>query len=185
MSKMNDKTHLNSHLLRDQVAVVTGGARGIGGATATLMASVGAKVVIGDILAERGKETVAEIEKLMGSLAIPPRSAALHDLWRRLLIARSAEPSGGKTATHFLSLRLAALYKSGLLKDLEAATGSPPPALVPIAGNGNGAKDGVAPADDLVLAVQRAKAQLGHGQREAACASARSASGPLMVSRIM
>jgi hypothetical protein len=114
--------------------------------------------------------TVSEVEQLMGSLPLPPRSAALHDLWRRLLIAKSADPAGGKTATHFLALRLAALYKSGLLKDLETATAgaqtsaSPTPAMA-----------GESPTGDLVLAVQRAKAQLGLGQQEAACASARSA----------
>ena len=111
--------------------------------------------------------TVPEVEQMMGNLSVPPRSAALHDLWRRLLIAKSAEPGGGKTATHFLALRLAALYKSGLLKDLEAVTAAPQPANAP--------KEGEAPTGDLVLAVQRAKAQLGLGQREAACVSARSA----------
>lgn len=111
--------------------------------------------------------TVPEVEQLMGSLSVPPRAAALHDLWRRLLIAKSAEPGGGKTATHFLALRLAALYKSGLLKDLEAVTATPPPSS-PV-------RSGEAPTGDLVLAVQRAKAQLGLGQPEAACLSARSA----------
>jgi hypothetical protein len=111
--------------------------------------------------------TVPQVEQLMGNLTIPPRSAALHDLWRRLLIAKSAEPGGGKTPTHFLALRLAALYKSGLLKDLEAVTASPSPVIA--------AKDGEPATGDLVLAVQRAKAQLGLGQREAACVSARSA----------
>lgn len=111
--------------------------------------------------------TVPQVEQMMGNLSVPPRSLALHDLWRRLLIAKSAEPGGGKTPTHFLALRLAALYKSGLLNDLEAVTKTP--------SSSSAAKDGEAPAGDLVLAVQRAKAQLGLGQREAACVSARSA----------
>lgn len=110
--------------------------------------------------------SVPEIEQAMNGLSLPPRSAGLHDLWRRLLIAKGASPAGGKTPTHFLALRLAALYKSGLLPDLESATAAPPP---------TSSGDGVPPDGDLVLAVQRAKAQLGLGQREAACASARSA----------
>ena len=117
--------------------------------------------------------TVPDVEQLMAGLTIPPRSAALHDLWRRLIIAKGAEPTGGKTATHFLALRLAALYRSGLLEDLEIATASAVPAAS-TATDGT-PKVGEEPTGDLVLAVQRAKAQLGLGQREAACASARSA----------
>jgi hypothetical protein len=113
--------------------------------------------------------TVPEVEQLMTGLSLPPRSAALHDLWRRLLISTGSQPAGGKTATHFLALRLAALYRSGLLQDLEAVTAAAPP---PTAAETNPANE---PAGDLVLAVQRAKAQLGLGQRDAACASARSA----------
>lgn len=111
--------------------------------------------------------TVPEVEQLLTGLAIPPRSAALHDLWRRLIIAKGTEPTGGKTQTHFLALRLAALYRSGLLKDLETTTG---PAASPAKPVTEDAPDG-----DIVLAVQRAKALLGLGQREAACLSARSA----------
>ncbi len=44
--------------LDGKVAFLSGAARGIGGAAATLMASVGAKVVIGDVLEERGRQTV-------------------------------------------------------------------------------------------------------------------------------
>ena len=45
---------------RGRVAVVTGAARGIGGATAKLMAQAGAKVAIGDVLDERGRQTVKD-----------------------------------------------------------------------------------------------------------------------------
>lgn len=47
--------------LRGKVVVITGGARGIGGATARLFAAEGASVVIGDLLQEPGDETVADI----------------------------------------------------------------------------------------------------------------------------
>ena len=52
--------------LDGKVAFLSGAARGIGGATAKLMASAGAKVVIGDILDERGRQTVKEIEAAGG-----------------------------------------------------------------------------------------------------------------------
>ncbi|CAN5917136.1 glucose 1-dehydrogenase [soil metagenome] len=52
--------------LDGKVAFLSGAARGIGGATAKLMASVGARVVIGDVLDERGRQTAKEIESAGG-----------------------------------------------------------------------------------------------------------------------
>ena len=43
--------------LDGKVALISGAARGIGGETARLMVDVGAKVAIGDVLDERGRET--------------------------------------------------------------------------------------------------------------------------------
>jgi 3(or 17)beta-hydroxysteroid dehydrogenase len=45
--------------LDGKVALISGAARGIGAATARMMAEAGAKVVIGDVLDERGRETAA------------------------------------------------------------------------------------------------------------------------------
>jgi len=50
--------------LDDKVAFVSGGARGIGGATASLMAKAGAKVAIGDVLDEPGRRHAHEIGAL-------------------------------------------------------------------------------------------------------------------------
>ncbi|MFZ5929886.1 MAG: SDR family NAD(P)-dependent oxidoreductase [Pseudomonadota bacterium] len=55
--------------LDGKVALVTGGARGLGGATAKLMAAAGASVLITDLLDEVGAATVAEIEKAGGKAA--------------------------------------------------------------------------------------------------------------------
>lgn len=51
----------NPLTLHGRVAVVTGGARGIGGSTAHVLASRGARVVIADLLAPEGEETVRRI----------------------------------------------------------------------------------------------------------------------------
>ena len=55
---------------RGQVAVVTGGARGIGKAIADALARKGVNLVIADISLEQAKDTAAELEKL-GGKAMP------------------------------------------------------------------------------------------------------------------
>ncbi len=52
--------------LEDKVAFISGGARGIGAAMAKLFAREGAKVVIGDVLEEEGRQTETEINETGG-----------------------------------------------------------------------------------------------------------------------
>src|SRR3954451_22970916 len=69
--------------LRDRVALVTGGASGIGGRTAHLLAGMGAKVVACDVDAAAGEAGAAELRatgatvRFVGCVAITRRSARL------------------------------------------------------------------------------------------------------------
>jgi hypothetical protein len=65
----------------------------------------------------RGLE-MADIERLLAGLDLSPRSTALHQLWRRMLLSSASPPAGAPSADHFMALRLEALYRSGLLGDM-------------------------------------------------------------------
>jgi 3(or 17)beta-hydroxysteroid dehydrogenase len=52
--------------LDGKVALISGAARGIGAETARLMMEAGAKVVVGDVLDERGRETVNVLDRAGG-----------------------------------------------------------------------------------------------------------------------
>lgn len=52
--------------LDGKVVLISGAARGIGAATAAAMCEAGAKVVIGDVLDERGRETAHSISEHAG-----------------------------------------------------------------------------------------------------------------------
>src|SRR5262249_39540598 len=52
--------------LDGKIALISGAARGIGAETARLMVEAGAKVAVGDVLDERGRETVQTLERAGG-----------------------------------------------------------------------------------------------------------------------
>ncbi len=57
---------------------------------------------------------IAGIETLISELEIPPRSPALHSLWKRLITSDVTPPAGDFSNQKFTALRLEALYRSGL-----------------------------------------------------------------------
>jgi NAD(P)-dependent dehydrogenase (short-subunit alcohol dehydrogenase family) len=79
---------------QDKVFLVTGGASGIGKATALMFAREGAKVVIGDIAQEGGRQTVKEINQMGGkAIFISTDVAKAHEV--EALINRAKEVYGG------------------------------------------------------------------------------------------
>jgi dihydroanticapsin dehydrogenase len=71
--------------LREKVAIVTGGAAGIGGATATMFAGEGARVMIADLDEGAGRETLAEIEESGGAAAFVQADIAREEDAKRIV----------------------------------------------------------------------------------------------------
>ena len=67
--------------LDGKVALISGAARGIGGETAQLMARAGARVVIGDVLDDRGQQTVEEIRAAGGTADYVHLDVTKEDDW--------------------------------------------------------------------------------------------------------
>ena len=73
--------------LDGKVALLSGAARGIGAATAKVMAQAGARVVIGDVLEERGRETAKEIAGTGGSALFVRHDVTTEAGWKVALDA--------------------------------------------------------------------------------------------------
>ena len=76
--------------LENKVALISGGARGMGATEAKLFASEGAKVVIGDILEEEGRQTEAEINEAGGDCLFIRLDVTSESDWQRAVAAKAA-----------------------------------------------------------------------------------------------
>lgn len=73
-----------------KVALVSGGARGIGAAAAKLLAQEGAAVVLGDVLEKEGRETEAQIVEAGGRATFMPLDVVSEENWRQVIAATVA-----------------------------------------------------------------------------------------------
>lgn len=80
--------------LDDKVVLISGAARGIGAATANLMAQVGARVVIGDLLESEGRTTVAEMVAAGHQAQFVPLDVTSEAAWRDA-VAHTVSQFGG------------------------------------------------------------------------------------------
>lgn len=71
--------------LDGKVAFISGGARGIGAETAQLMVQAGAKVAIGDVTDERGRETVRALESAGGEALYVHLDVTREEDWARAI----------------------------------------------------------------------------------------------------
>ena len=67
--------------LKGKVAIISGGARGMGAAEAKLFAREGAKVIICDVLEEEGRQTEAEINEVGGDAVFVKLDVTSQDEW--------------------------------------------------------------------------------------------------------
>lgn len=93
---------------------------------------------------------IKTVEQQLARLDLPPRSPAVQQLWRRMLLSSAMPPSGSPTPEHFLALRLEGLYRSGLLGDMEKVL------------------HGASEPGPIVQAI-KARRDIGLGRREAGC----------------
>ncbi len=69
--------------LENKVAMISGGARGMGAVEAKLFAKEGAKVIIGDMLEEEGRRVEAEINETGGECVFVPLDVTNEEAWQR------------------------------------------------------------------------------------------------------
>ena len=80
--------------LDGKVALISGAARGIGAEAAKLMVESGARVVVADVLDERGRETVRSLESAGGEALYAHLDVTREEDWTAAIAATVARFGG-------------------------------------------------------------------------------------------
>ena len=80
--------------LEGKVALISGGARGMGAVEARLFAREGAKVVIGDVLEQEGIQTAQEIENAGGQVHFAKLDVTSEENWQEVVTQTTARYGG-------------------------------------------------------------------------------------------
>ena len=80
--------------LEGKVALISGGARGMGAVEARLFAREGAKVVIGDVLEEEGSQTAQEINNAGGHVHFARLDVTSEENWQEVVTQTAARYGG-------------------------------------------------------------------------------------------
>jgi sorbitol-6-phosphate 2-dehydrogenase len=83
-----------SNLLQDRIAIVTGGAQGLGAAVCLRLAQEGAHVVVADLNPEGAQETAAEIAQKTGRCTIPVQVNVTDEAQVQALFQRALDEFG-------------------------------------------------------------------------------------------
>ena len=101
--------------LDGKVALISGGARGMGAEEARLFAREGARVVIGDVLEEEGRRVAAQIGEAGGKAIFLSLDVTSESQWQDAIaatVAESSPPDKRTTAFRFCSETVLAPYTS-------------------------------------------------------------------------
>jgi len=85
--------------LENKVALISGGARGMGAAEARLFASEGAKVVIDDVLEEEGRQTEAQINESGGECLFVRLDVTSESNWQEAVKRTVARPDSASSTS--------------------------------------------------------------------------------------
>ena len=102
--------------LENKVALISGGARGMGEVEAKLFAREGAKVIIGDMLEDKGRKVKAQINEAGGECVFVVLDVSDEDAWQRAV--NEAVSRFGKLD---ILVNNAGIYRAHIVEETTAA----------------------------------------------------------------
>ena len=102
--------------LQNKVALISGGAKGMGAVEAKLFAKEGAKVVIGDVLETEGKQIEAEINETGGECLFVPLDVTDENQWNEAVAATL-----GRVGKLDILINNAGIFRTGRVEETSSA----------------------------------------------------------------